>query len=387
MSRKPEKKVYYISAVPRGNVRHLSSAERLDVYTGQLALDWAQIMREDLEMYMQYYRRNNSPAMTALLPSMAEKVLASYARYYVASLNHGRAIAAAPRRFGEESQAVTLEEIPAFFGLTTSEEIVPVRKNFTDQELQRINAIVRDNPEIAARFGMTESGANKGPNVDVAKARAAIAAAPDAPYFQEGYLPLGNVPGMGSAAAAAALPAPGAGAAAAMGSAGRPALPPPGLSGLLNMGSGAASAAMGSASGAASASGRNRALSLIGNVTGSSSGAAAAAAPAPAPAAAAPAPAPAAAAAPAAANNRGAAAGKSRGRGTGGPGAKRGRFASLASVAENAAGEAAGEEGAAAAPAPAGPAGGRRRTYHRKARKTHRKARHTRRRRTHHRRR
>lgn len=249
--RKPLKKVYYISAVPRGNIRHLSRAARVDVYTGQLAVDWAQITREDIETFMPYYRRKNSPAMLTLLPSMAEKVLSSYIRYYVASLNHGTAIAAAPRRTGELSQAVTLENVP-FLGMFSTEEVVPTETDFTQTELQRINAIVRDNAAIAARLGLTESGDNKGPKVDEAKARAAIAASPDGVYFQVGYLPMGNVPGSSSAAAAA--PAS----------------------------SSASMPAMGSASGSSSSS---SALALM-PAMGSASAAAAAPAPAPAPASA-----------------------------------------------------------------------------------------------------
>ena len=193
MLRKPIKKLYYISAIPRGNVRHLTKAGLLDVYTGQLALDWMQITREDIQSYMPYYRRKNSPAMISALPSYSEKVLSSYIRYYIASLNHGKAIPGAPRRFGEESQSATLENVP-FMKIFSSEEVVPVEKDLTLEELQRINAIVRDNSELAANLGLSLSGNNRGPIVDVAKARAAIAASPDAMYFQEGVLPMGNVP-------------------------------------------------------------------------------------------------------------------------------------------------------------------------------------------------
>jgi hypothetical protein len=192
-------KYSYKSAYPPGNIRALHSAARKNISTGELLAKYLAQVRADLERYKSEHARTKTAAayQGAVLPALAKKVFGSYIRYYLAAVRHGEASAAAPRRAEEFSQFAEEENIePGFFSALMGSpaekgtKIIPGGLSIPDE--REVNAIVRDNVEEAAKFGLSEGGANLGPNVNIEKIKEVIAASANAGDFAGGRRRRGN---------------------------------------------------------------------------------------------------------------------------------------------------------------------------------------------------
>jgi hypothetical protein len=186
-------KYSYKPAYPPGNFRALHSAARKNISTGELLAKYLAQVRADLERYKAEHARTKTAAayQSAVLAALAKKVFGSYIRYYLAAMKHGEASAAAPRRAEEFSQFAVEENIePGFFGAlmgaspTIGTTIVAGGLSIPDE--REVNAIVRDNAEEAAKFGLSEGGANLGPDVNIEKINEVIAASENAGDFAGG---------------------------------------------------------------------------------------------------------------------------------------------------------------------------------------------------------
>ncbi len=162
----------------KGNARAFGSAARKNISTGELMVKCLEDTQEALERYKVEHGRAGSAATGArasnkTLKGLASKVFSNYIRYAIAQDKHGEASAAAPRMAGELSQVQEYEENMGFFGRVIRMKVG--RGGLSVSEEREINAIVKDNAEEAAEYGLTEGGSNLGPDVDVDKAKAKIA--------------------------------------------------------------------------------------------------------------------------------------------------------------------------------------------------------------------
>ena len=167
----------YVNAYGPGDPRLFSRAAVANVSTGELMTKWYAITKTDLDRYTAEYKRSGTAATgarasTATLEALSKKVFSDYIRYAIAQDLHGAASAAAPRSTGEFSQVVETEEAEGWFGKTITTRVVRGGLSVVDE--RAINAIVRDNAEVAATFGLTEGGNNLGPIIDINKAKEKI---------------------------------------------------------------------------------------------------------------------------------------------------------------------------------------------------------------------
>jgi hypothetical protein len=152
-------------------VEALHSGARKREETGQALVDAGAKFREALNQYKTQYKRSGSVALgtvgtKTVLDGLATKVFDAYIKLKKAEKVHGQSIVNAPPS-NEYSQAVENVNEPSFFGLFTTTKSYSTSMTATISEEREINAIVRDHPEQASKFGLTESGAGAGPNLPV----------------------------------------------------------------------------------------------------------------------------------------------------------------------------------------------------------------------------
>jgi hypothetical protein len=183
-------KLSYKSPYPQGIARSGLPAARANVSSGQLMTTWLERTMNALVLYQQEYARADrtlTPAATNVaLEGYAERVFGAYIRFYLAQIKHGKAKPAGPRYVGEESNVEEEVTVPGMFGFGTATARISVAKAKVVRIAQDVNVIVQAHPALAAQYGLTERGANEGPTVDVAVARAKIAGDSNAADFAGG---------------------------------------------------------------------------------------------------------------------------------------------------------------------------------------------------------
>lgn len=169
----------YQSVYGLADPRLLKVSARKNVETGELMVKWMAKTQEALGRYQGEHGRSGAAASGIRASAktqerLAKNVFSTYIRYALAQDLHGVAAAEAPRKPYEFSQTVEVEESSGFFGKSITTTIV--KGGLKNSDEQAINAIVSMYPEAAAEYGLTEGGANLGPNVNEAAAKARIAA-------------------------------------------------------------------------------------------------------------------------------------------------------------------------------------------------------------------
>jgi len=171
------KSVYEMSGKP--NARALGSAARANVRTGDLMVRWYAHTKAALDRYKGEHGRAGSAASgarasAATLSGLAKKLFSAYIRYAVAQDKHGLASAAAPRKANEFSQVQVEDEEEGWLGTYKVTRVV--KGGLSVGEEREINAIVGENVDLAAQYGLVQSGNNMGPNINIDTAKAKIAA-------------------------------------------------------------------------------------------------------------------------------------------------------------------------------------------------------------------
>lgn len=127
---------------PARGLKLADPIDRLDIFTGQMALNWAKSTRIFFNLYKSFYTQSSDPAIARTREIGMEfayrSMLDSYVRFIVAQEAHGSIIALTRTEPNQASQTVEISE-GRFGSVTTS-----VRYPITGSILQEINTIIRE---------------------------------------------------------------------------------------------------------------------------------------------------------------------------------------------------------------------------------------------------
>jgi hypothetical protein len=145
-----------VKYVPAPGFDKSNELHRLDIFTGQMVLNWAKTTRNFLNLYKAFHKQSQTgktKAYETALQHVYEAMLDSYVRFLVAQEAHGSILPLT--RTSPNMLSQTVEEESGFFGKTTTEVNYPI----TDKVLQEINEIIsmHEDPQTIG-FGSAAAG-------------------------------------------------------------------------------------------------------------------------------------------------------------------------------------------------------------------------------------